>query len=404
MPTPLRVLAVGTVYPPHHLGGYEIIWQGVDRRLRESGHTVRVLTTDYRSADAAALELPDADVHRELEWYWRDHEWRRLTPRAVLALERHNAATFDRHLTEFAPDLVAWWPLGGLSLGLIERARRAGVPSVFFVLDPWPYYGERHDLWLRMARRLGPGRGVLERLTGLPTELADPPRGRWVFCSRSMRDQTLAKWPGIDHGVVLTPGVASEYLTTPLEAEPPPWRWELLYIGRVVEQKGVVTAIEALALLPSVATLRIVGDGDAGYRAELARIAARLRVGHRVSFEPAHPRDQLVGIYRNADAVVFPVVWDEPWGLVPLEAMAVGRPVVATGRGGSGDYLEHGVNSLLFPAGDAAALATALQDLAGDAELREHLRGGGRRTAERHAGTDFNDSSIAELSAAARMG
>jgi glycosyltransferase involved in cell wall biosynthesis len=400
MPTPLRVLAVGNVYPPHHLGGYEIIWHGVDRELRHTGHTVRVLTTDHRNSGGGGEQ--DVEVYRELEWYWRSHAWRRLTPRARWRLEQHNASTFDRHLGEVAPDVIAWWPLGGLSLGLIERARRAGIPSVFFVLDPWPYYGEQRDQWLRMARNLGMARGLLERATGLPTTLGTPPNGRWVFCSQSMRDHTLAKWPDIDQSVVLTPGVTGEYLTAPVEPTPPPWRWQLLYIGRVVEQKGVGTAIEALALLPATATLRIVGDGDARYRSELMRIAGRLGVSARVSFEPARPRAEVVELYRAADAVLFPVVWDEPWGLVPLEAMALGRPVVATGRGGSGDYLEHGANSLLFTAGDADGLAAALRELAGDRELRERLRRGGRRTAEEHSDNEFNRRSIAELMAAAR--
>ncbi len=402
MPTPLRVLAVGNVYPPHHLGGYEIIWQGVDRQLREAGHTVRVLTTDHRSPGAAAEEPADPDVHRELEWYWRDHQWRRLNPRSRLRLEQHNASTFDRHVGELSPEVIAWWPMGGLSLGLIERARRAGIPSVFFVLDPWPYYGEQHDQWLNMARRLRIGRGLLERATGLPTTLATPPTGRWVFCSRSMRDHTLAKWPGIGNSVVLTPGVRSDFLSAATELDPPPWRWQLLYLGRVVEQKGVSTAIEALPRLPPEATVRIVGDGDPDYRTLLAQRAERLGVRDRVSFEPACSRGELERIYRAADAVLFPVVWDEPWGLVPLEAMALGRPVVATGRGGSGDYLEHGANSLLFTAGDAGALAAAVDDLAGDPELRARLRRGGRQTAEQHVDTEFNRRSIAELTAAAR--
>ncbi len=49
-----------------------------------------------------------------------------------------------------------------------------------------------------------------------------------------------------------------------------------------------------------------------------------------------------------ADALLFPVQWEEPWGLVPLEAMASGTPVVATGTGGSGEYLRDGDNCLVY--------------------------------------------------------
>jgi glycosyltransferase involved in cell wall biosynthesis len=64
--------------------------------------------------------------------------------------------------------------------------------------------------------------------------------------------------------------------------------------------------------------------------------------------------------------------------------MAQGRPVVATGRGGSAEYLRDGENCLLYEAGDAAALAAAVRRLAGDDALRARLRAGGLETAPRH--------------------
>ena len=52
----MRVLTVGNIYPPHHLGGYELVWQGAVRTLRDAGHAVRVLTTDVRYAGVASHE------------------------------------------------------------------------------------------------------------------------------------------------------------------------------------------------------------------------------------------------------------------------------------------------------------------------------------------------------------
>src|SRR5207237_9395128 len=83
----------------------------------------------------------------------------------------------------------------------------------------------------------------------------------------------------------------------------------------------------------------------------------------------------------EADALLFPVLWDEPFGLVPIEAMACATPVIATGTGGSAEFLEHEANCLLVPRGDARALAAAVQRLAGDHELRTHIVAGGLRTA-----------------------
>jgi glycosyltransferase involved in cell wall biosynthesis len=97
---------------------------------------------------------------------------------------------------------------------------------------------------------------------------------------------------------------------------------------------------------------------------------------------------------------VFPVTWDEPWGLVPLEAMAVGRPVVATGTGGSREYLADGENCLLFPADDARTLAARLRRLAGDPALRERVVAGGRRTAATYTEAAFEATVLEALEAA----
>ncbi len=398
----VRVLAVGNVYPPHLLGGYEVIWRGAMRHLRSEGHQGRVLTTDYRRGDVPADANEDPEVYRELSWYWRDHEWLSLSPRERFRLERRNAAVFDRHLHEFRPDVITWWPVGGMSLGLLELARRAGIPSLLFVLDYWPHYGPVHDLWTRMWASHRVAGAVVDRVTGLPTRPRLEEAGRWLFCSRSMRDETLATGLRISDLTILPAGVDNMFLRAGREPRAPDWQWRLAYIGRVVEQKGVRTAIEALTRLPAQATLRIVGEGDAAYRRELERLAASLGVADRVCFDPPQSGAQLIGAYRAADVIVFPVQWAEPFGLVPLEAMALGRPVVATGRGGSGDYLADGENSLLFTAGDASALAAALDRLAGDPDLRERLRESGFQTAGRHGEDEFNRRALQEVLTCAR--
>jgi glycosyltransferase involved in cell wall biosynthesis len=102
-------------------------------------------------------------------------------------------------------------------------------------------------------------------------------------------------------------------------------------------------------------------------------------------------------VYDDHDAVLFPARWDEPWGLVPLEAMARGRPVVATGTGGSAEYLRDGDNALLVARGDAGALAAAIDRLAADAPLRSRLREAGLATAREHTAERFNAAVIGEL-------
>jgi glycogen synthase len=362
---------------------------------------VRVLTTDFRLPALPSDAPEDPDVHRELRWYWREHDWPRLSWRERFQIERHNARVFDRHIQEFRPDVLAWWPMGGMSLGLIERGGRTGVPAVLFVYDYWPRYGTERDLWLHGMRRLRGVRRVVEQLTGLPTQIRVAGGGRWLFSAECVREVTLESgWPITDSGL-LPPGIEEAYLRAPREHALQPWQWRLLYLGRVVEQKGVHTAIQALPHLPAQATLRIVGDGDERYRADLQELAEGLGVGGRVEIEPKGPHGQALELYRSSDALLFPVIWREPWGLVPLEAMAAGTAVLATGRGGSGDYLRDAHNCLLFPPEDPEALARALRRLAADENLRRQLRQAGYETAAAHGEDDFNRHALEETSRAA---
>jgi glycosyltransferase involved in cell wall biosynthesis len=135
-----------------------------------------------------------------------------------------------------------------------------------------------------------------------------------------------------------------------------------------------------LPLLPEDAHLEIDGYGAPEVVDELVALAISLGVSERVTFTRS-PRSTLADRYRNADVVLFPSEWAEPFGLVPLEAMARGTPVVATGTGGSGEFLHDGDNCLLFPPGDPSALAAAVLRLASDGDLRRRVAEGGARTA-----------------------
>jgi len=373
-----RVLAVTNLYPPHHLGGYEVIQRGAMAGLRAAGHDVRVLTTATRFPDRGPGTEPD--VHRDLAWYWRDHAFPRLSPPARLRLERANAAAFARHLREQRPEVLFWWAMGGMSLGLVEQGRRAGLPALAYVADDWPAYGPRTDAWLTLWRRVPAVRSV----AGLPVRF-DPRHGvRWVFISEFQRRRA----PGLTDATVAHPGV--DPVRFPPAPAPAQWGGRLACVGRIDPRKGLEVALDAVRALPGT-TLTITGAGDA---AHLSRL--RQRASGAVHFaghgDPA-------AAYAVADAVLFPVTWDEPFGLVPLEAMSVGRPVVATGTGGSAEYLRDGENCLLVPPGDSRALAAAVARLAADPSLRARLVAGGRETAARFTEAALNARLVAEVEA-----
>jgi glycosyltransferase involved in cell wall biosynthesis len=262
------------------------------------------------------------------------------------------------------------------------------MPAVGVVGDEWLVWGPKVDAWQRLCRKLHAAAPLAGRLARLPATVDFEHAAIWLFNSEEVRDRSLAAGP-LAHARVEHPGI-DDTLFRPVPARDD-WSGRLLYLGRLDERKGVHVAIEALALLPK-ATLKIQGGGDPVYFERLIHRAAEEDVVDRVEFT-SEPRERLAELYAEADAVLFPVQWDEPWGLVPLEAMAVGRPVIATGTGGSAEYLSHEHNCLIYePRGDAAELARAVERLASDASLRERLRDGGLRTAPHFTERRYNEA------------
>ena len=395
-PRRVRVLTVGNMYPPHHYGGYELVWRSAVDHLRSQGHEVEVLTTDTRTG---TVEPDPPWVHRELRWHLREGAFERLGPRARVALARHNHRVLGRRLAEPRPEVVAWWSMGGLTLTMLEAVRRRGVPAVAFVHDEWLDYGRWVDPWLslfggRRARLAALG----ERVVGIPTRVDFAAAATYVFVSECMRRHALGLGLGLRTTEVAHSGIDPAFLDPAPEGD---WRWRMLYVGRIDARKGVDTAVEALAHLPAEAHLEVIGGWDAREQKRLLGRAEELGVAERVGFAGHRARDELMTAYATADVVVFPVRWREPWGLVPLEAMARGRPVVATGRGGSSEYLVDGENCLLFEADDPGGLAAAVRRLATDPDLRLRLRERGLQTAARHTEPVFNRAVEAGVLAAA---
>jgi glycosyltransferase involved in cell wall biosynthesis len=373
----VRILVLTNMYPPHHLGGYELWCADVVGRWRSSGHEVRVLVSDLRSPGVTISD--DPGVRRDLRWYWKDHAFVVPPITERLSIERSNHRVLRDELARFRPDVVSVWHMGGMSLGLLTTVTRAGIPMVFVVHDDWLTYAKGADPWTGGFAR-HPRLRALAALGGVPTtvEIRSDEVG-FCFVSDYIRRRAPDDWP-IARSAVIPSGI--DLAGFPARPSLPPWRWRLVCAGRVERRKGVHVAVEALRHLPPETTLDVIGPSDDAYAAELRAIAEDVGASGRLSFGTV-PRAELAARYADADVLLFPVVWDEPWGLVPIEAMATGTPVVATGTGGSAEFLEDGGNCLLVPPDDAEAIADAVRRLAGDEPLRERLVDGGRRTAAR---------------------
>jgi spore coat protein SA len=212
----------------------------------------------------------------------------------------------------------------------------------------------------------------------------------FVFNSEAMRQEALAIWPAMRNTFTVHNGVDESIFF------PPPSRTRrdnetpvILYAGRLVPEKGVHVLLDAMWALWKTnvsCTCTIVGSGHAGRRRDSN--SAYIRSLH----ERCPPNVRFVGFlsateiaeqYRAADIFCCPSIWQEPFGLVNIEAMASGLPVVASRVGGIPEIAAHGGVILVEP-GSSADLAHALADLLENETRREEIASAGVVSVQRH--------------------
>lgn len=161
---------------------------------------------------------------------------------------------------------------------------------------------------------------------------------------------------------------------------------DILSYGSIAPKKGGETLIRAFArseLARKAHTLMFVGQGVGDYVSRLQRLAKMLDVDDLVRFQGPLPRNKLIARISRSSFCVFPSSW-EGFGIAILEAMALGKAVIATRLGGPSDFIEHGVDGLLINPVDSEELASSLDLLSIDSELRTRLARNARVKAKKY--------------------
>lgn len=163
-------------------------------------------------------------------------------------------------------------------------------------------------------------------------------------------------------------------------------RRRVVFAGRIAGPKGLSVLIRAARDVDG----EFVICGDGRQLPAMRRLARRLGVGERIGFKGWLAAQELARELANASVVVVPSRWPEPFGLIGIEALAAGRPVIASATGGILDWLHDGVTGLSVRAGDARELARALNELLADPERQRVMGAAGmamvaeRFSPERH--------------------
>jgi glycosyltransferase involved in cell wall biosynthesis len=290
-----------------------------------------------------------------------------LYPELKLALPR---PAVSEALDRFKPDLVHVVNPAVLGLGGIWLARTRGLPLVASYHTHLPKYLEHY------------GMGMLEPLLWELLKTAHNQAQLNLCTSTAMVAELAAK--GIQHTALWQRGVDTDLFRPSLRSQAMRQRLHgahsdtgnlLLYIGRLSAEKQIERIRPVLSALPQT-RLALVGDGP--YRSQLERLFE----GTATTFVGYLAGEELASAYASGDAFLFPSS-TETLGLVLLEAMAAGCPVVGANRGGIPDIVSHGENGCLYDPDDPDSLVAAVNALLGDQGARRTLRASAREEAER---------------------
>jgi glycosyltransferase involved in cell wall biosynthesis len=402
----LRILHIAHQYLPEHVGGTELYTQQLAYQQVVSGHSPAVFAPAVASRD-----WPEPALENGIRIYRAPVGARSAAQifRSTFGDEAIGAA-LRIVLEREEPELVHIQHLKGLPSELVNRLAQAEIPYVVTLHDYW-YACANAQLLTNYDSTLcaGPnwwlncGRCALARAGRSGAAFLAPAvapalalRNRRLFSILNSAEQLIAptsfvretygrlgippdKIRVVPHGIS-TVGVSRS------RDRPSPGALHVAYIGGLAWQKGVHILIEAVNRLPAAdARLTIYGDMTAfpDYVAELRRIARH----PGISFAGRLDRSDFWPALAACDVVVVPSLWYETASLIIQESFAAGVPVIASRIGALSERVRDGLDGLLAPPGDVAALSTSLERLSQEPDLMARLREGIRpvRTIEEHA-------------------
>lgn len=376
----MRIALFTRCLPRHGLGGMEIHADQVARGLASRGHAITVFTTrlpDGAREDSAAglriIYLAGTRPRSYLGGYWKA-----------------SRAAFDReHVRD--PFDAAFSESSG-AFGLLSRSARP-VPVVLFLIGT-----PLAELRSKLRQGITPRRlaGILWNLMGQAQARRLVPRASRILCEseglrrwavaelRLPEDRTSVVWLGADTARFTPDGPILEALHRAA-----PHGTRIVMGGRFEREKGFDVAIRALAgiddAVPAPAVF-LIGAGRE--RERLLQTAASMQKAGRFHILAPVPHERLPEVYRAASIYVMPTIRQEGSALSIVEAMACGCAIVASRIGGMDTVLNDGIDALLVPPGDAAAIASAVRRLCADPDLRIRLGASARRKAVERFGLD----------------
>lgn len=367
----MRILLLTNLYPPHELGGAEIVARDYAIKLQELGHEVFILTSSYGLAHAEQDEHTWRTLHYTPAAHFdRTHApWQQLHLLSDYYTYFHNTPNvkeLQRAIAEIQPEVLYIWEITGVGLNTMLAALNAiKLPIVFHLESYWLHYAlspqtEQTRLRTRWLKKMLIGSVPSLTYTSM---IAASGAVKQEYAQAGCDPERIEViYNGIDERFLNTPRAEQNDKSTTQE------NTQLIYVGRLCVEKGVMVILKALDILVRQQShqrfhLNIFGEGDAVYTKELQNFIQEKELATFITFHGKVPQDVLIRGYDRADIMLIPSIWKEPFGLVVAEGMARGLPVITSNLGGPAEIVTHDHDGLLLEPGDEAALASAILQL-----------------------------------------
>ena len=296
-----------------------------------------------------------------------------------------------------SPDFLSWVDFVNLemvkkALELVKKEGRFDLIHVHDWLTAFSGIALKHMLRAPLiatfhATETGRGGGIFDEFQRRIHEiewLLNFETWKIICCSNYMKYEVIRDLGApIDKIVVIPNGIDLEMFSKTIKINRDkyalPWEKIVLFVGRMVYEKGPHILIEAAhRALMIDNSLKFVLVGDGPMREQLMRRVYELGIAHKILFTGFIDDEELIGLYQLADVCVFPSLY-EPFGIVVLEAMAAGCPVIVSSIGGMQEVVDNDVNGCKVPPGDIEALKSAILRVTSDDNFRKWLSENAKR-------------------------
>jgi len=339
-----KILFISNLYPPLHVGGYEIIAYQIANGLKTYDKNVQILTSNYSKTGLRG----ENEVIRKLKILpFRSHKENLARKIASYYIWIYNFIYTLFIIKKMEPDLIVIWSLRNISISPLYSSRLSQKPIVLCLHSYWFLPEIRFAQKQKIKNVIFNSIIVKQRYNDAgfqPQNFDVIYNGIELNKIKRRRDNKIKK---------------------------------MLYVGRLSPEKGLETLIAAFSLLdfkkyPDL-ILSIAGSGDPAYTSFLqSKIKPQLK--ERIKFLGNVDHNQIWDVYDSHDLLIVPSIWTEPFGLIIIEAMARGTITLASNSGGPKEIINDGQNGFLVETGRPDLMKLKIESILNNPRLRKIIR------------------------------